>query len=96
MIGAYNISKAAGLPLVRNLAVELGPHNIRVNGVTPRLIRTDFARALWDDPDNLAAVRASIPLDRIGEPEEVADLVAFLVSEPIIASVQVLGVVFDE
>jgi NAD(P)-dependent dehydrogenase (short-subunit alcohol dehydrogenase family) len=81
VIGAYNISKAADLQLVRNLAVELGPHNIRVNAIVPGLIRTDFAKALWDDPDNLAAARRSIPLDRIGEADEVAGAAALLASD---------------
>jgi NAD(P)-dependent dehydrogenase (short-subunit alcohol dehydrogenase family) len=81
VIGAYNISKAADLQLVRNLAVELGPHNIRVNGILPGLIKTDFAKALWDDPDNLAAACRSIPLDRIGEADEVAGAAVLLASE---------------
>jgi NAD(P)-dependent dehydrogenase (short-subunit alcohol dehydrogenase family) len=81
VIGAYNISKAADLQLVRNLAVELGPHNIRVNGILPGLIKTDFAKALWDDPDNLAAACRSIPLDRIGEADEMAGAAVLLASE---------------
>jgi len=81
VIGAYNISKAADLQLVRNLAVEFGPHNIRVNAIIPGLIKTDFARALWEDPDNLAAACRSIPLDRIGEADEVAGAAALLASD---------------
>ena len=54
IIGAYCISKAADLQLARNLAVEYGPHNVRVNCIAPGLIKTDFARALWEDPDALA------------------------------------------
>ncbi len=81
VIGAYNISKAADLQLVRNLAVEFGPHNIRVNAIVPGLIRTDFARALWADPDNLAAACRSIPQGRIGEADEVAGAAALLASE---------------
>ncbi|KKC26084.1 SDR family NAD(P)-dependent oxidoreductase [Sphingomonas sp. SRS2] len=79
-IGAYNISKAADFQLARNLAIELGPHNVRVNCVAPGLIRTDFARALWEDPDNLARALTGTPLGRIGEPDDIAGTVAFLAS----------------
>ena len=71
-LGAYAISKAADLQLVRNLAVEHGPHNVRVNAISPGLIRTDFARALWENPDILKRATAADPLRRIGEPEELA------------------------
>jgi NAD(P)-dependent dehydrogenase (short-subunit alcohol dehydrogenase family) len=79
-LGAYNISKAADMQLVRNLAVELGPANIRVNGIAPGLIKTDFARALWDNPTLLARIEHATPLARIGLPEDVAGLAAFLAS----------------
>ncbi|AOH83291.1 short-chain dehydrogenase [Sphingomonas panacis] len=71
-LGAYHISKAADMQLVRNLAVELGPDNIRVNAIAPGVIRTDFAKALYEDPVREAAIRASTPLDRIGEPGDIA------------------------
>lgn len=79
-LGAYCISKAADLQLVRNLAIENGPHNIRVNAISPGLIRTDFARALWENPDTLAHRTARDPLRRIGEPEEVAGIAVYLAS----------------
>src|SRR5262245_66595076 len=72
VIGTYCISKAADLQLARNLAVELGPHNVRINCIAPGLIRTDFARALWEDEDNLKRRNAQTPLGRIGQPEEIA------------------------
>ncbi len=50
VIGAYNISKAADFQLARNLAAEFGPHQVRVNCIAPGLIRTDFAKALWENP----------------------------------------------
>jgi NAD(P)-dependent dehydrogenase (short-subunit alcohol dehydrogenase family) len=78
VIGAYNISKAADFQLARNLAVELGPHNVRVNCVAPGIIRTDFARALWDNPKIARAAEASMPLRRIGEADEVAGAIVFL------------------
>ena len=53
VIGAYGISKAADMQLARNLATELGPENIRINTIAPGLVRTDFAKALWDDPEYL-------------------------------------------
>jgi len=80
IIGAYCISKAADLQLARNLAVEYGPHNVRVNCIAPGLIRTDFARALWEDPAALAERNAETPLRRIGEPDEIAGAAVFLAS----------------
>jgi len=80
VLGAYCISKAADLQLVRNLAVELGPKNIRVNAISPGLVRTDFARALWENPDILKARTANDPLRRIGEPEEIAGIAVYLAS----------------
>ena len=78
VIGAYCISKAADMQLARNLAREYGPHNLRVNCIAPGLIRTDFARALWDNPVALAARSAETPLRRIGEPDEVAGAAVYL------------------
>jgi NAD(P)-dependent dehydrogenase (short-subunit alcohol dehydrogenase family) len=80
LIGAYNISKAADFQLARNLAVELGPHNVRINCVAPGLIRTDFARALWENPKIARAAAAATPLQRLGEPDDVAGAVVFLSS----------------
>ena len=72
VIGAYCISKAADMQLARNLAVEYGPDNVRVNCIAPGLIKTDFAKALWDDPETLKASTARSPLLRIGVPDEIA------------------------
>ncbi|MDQ0251231.1 NAD(P)-dependent dehydrogenase (short-subunit alcohol dehydrogenase family) [Sphingomonas kyeonggiensis] len=80
VIGAYNVSKAADLQLARNYAVEFGPDNVRVNCIAPGLIRTDFARALWEDPERAKATNATTPLRRIGEPEEIAGAVVYLAS----------------
>jgi NAD(P)-dependent dehydrogenase (short-subunit alcohol dehydrogenase family) len=80
LIGAYNISKAADMQLARNLALELGPHNVRVNCVAPGLIRTDFARALWENPSIAQAATQATPLRRLGEPDDVAGAVVFLSS----------------
>jgi NAD(P)-dependent dehydrogenase (short-subunit alcohol dehydrogenase family) len=80
-LGAYAISKAADAQLVRNLAVEHGPDNIRVNTISPGLIRTDFARALWENPDILKQRTSGDPLRRIGEPSEIAGCAVFLASK---------------
>jgi NAD(P)-dependent dehydrogenase (short-subunit alcohol dehydrogenase family) len=78
VIGAYNISKAADFQLARNLALEFGPDNVTVNCIAPGLIRTDFARALWEDEANASKVTEHTPLGRIGEPEEIAGAAVFL------------------
>ncbi len=78
LIGAYNISKAADFQLVRNLAVEFGTDNVRVNAIAPGLIKTDFARALWENPDILKRSLRGTPLNRIGEPEELAGIAVYL------------------
>jgi NAD(P)-dependent dehydrogenase (short-subunit alcohol dehydrogenase family) len=80
MLGAYGISKAADFGLARNLALEWGPRNVRVNCVAPGLIKTDFARALWENPEVLAWRNERTPLRRIGTPEEVGGVIAFLAS----------------
>ena len=79
-LGAYAISKAADFQLVRNIAVEWGPSGIRANAIAPGLIRTDFARALWQDPVTLARRERETPLKRIGEPDEIAGAAVFLAS----------------
>ena len=78
ILGAYAISKAADMQLARNLACEYGPSNVRVNCIAPGLIKTDFAKALWDNPDNLKASTARSPLLRIGIPDEIAGAAVFL------------------
>jgi NAD(P)-dependent dehydrogenase (short-subunit alcohol dehydrogenase family) len=80
VIGAYNISKAADFQLARNLAAEFGVDNIRVNCIAPGLIKTDFAKALWDNPDTLKRALTGTPLKRIGEPEEIAGAAVYLAS----------------
>lgn len=77
-IPAYNISKLAEIGLMRNLAVEWGGRGVRVNAVLPGLVRTDFAKALWENPKTLQAVEAATPLGRIGEVADLGGVVAFL------------------
>jgi len=81
VIGAYNISKAADLQLVRNLAAEFGPKGVRVNAIAPGLVRTDFARALWENPEILKNVTKVAALRRIAEPRELAGAAVFLASD---------------
>lgn len=78
ILGAYAISKAADMQLARNLACEYGQHNVRVNCIAPGLIKTDFAKALWDNPENLKASTSRSPLLRIGTPDEIAGAAVFL------------------
>jgi len=81
VIGAYGISKAAGHHLVRNLAAEWGPQRVRVNAIAPGLIKTDFARALWEDEARRAERIAATPLKRLGEPRDIAGIAVFLASD---------------
>lgn len=80
VIGAYNVSKAADFQLARNYAVEYGPDNVRVNCIAPGLIKTDFARALWEDPAAEKRVNQGTPLRRLGDPEDIAGAVVYLAS----------------
>jgi NAD(P)-dependent dehydrogenase (short-subunit alcohol dehydrogenase family) len=78
-IGWYNASKAALMHLTRQLAVEMAP-GVRVNAVAPGVVRTHLARALWEPYED--ALTAALPLGRIGEPDDIADVVVFLAGEP--------------
>jgi NAD(P)-dependent dehydrogenase (short-subunit alcohol dehydrogenase family) len=78
LIGAYCISKAADMQLARNLAAEYGPSNVRVNCIAPGLIKTDFAKALWDNPEILKESTSNAPLRRIGIPDEIAGMAVLL------------------
>lgn len=81
VIGAYGMSKAAGHHLVRNLAAEWGPKNVRVNAIAPGLIKTEFARALWEDEKRAAERVSNTPLRRLGEPKDIGGIAAFLASD---------------
>jgi len=80
-LGAYGISKAADFQLARNIAVEYGGKNVRANCIAPGLIKTYFAKALWDNPDILKSATQRSPLKRIGMPDEIAGAAVFLASE---------------
>ena len=81
VIGAYAISKAADMQLARNLAHEFGADNVRVNCIAPGLIRTDFAKALWEDQDTREQREEETPLRRLGEPNDIAGAAVFLASK---------------
>jgi len=81
VIGCYGISKAADFALARNLAMEWGPKNVRVNCVAPGLVKTDFARALWEDPKRAAERIEATPLRRLGEPRDIGGIAVFLASD---------------
>lgn len=87
-LGAYAISKVALIGLVRNLAAEMGPQGIRVNAICPGLVRTDFAQALWDNPEAEKRANSQIPLRRLGEAEDFKGVAVFLASD---ASAYVTG-----
>src|SRR5688572_16444479 len=80
VIGAYGISKAAGHHLVRNLAAEWGPKNVRVNAIAPGLVKTEFARALWEDEKRRNERIAATPLRRLGQPRDIGGIAVFLAS----------------
>ena len=79
-LGAYTISKAADFQLVRSYAVENGQHNIRVNCIAPGLVKTDFAKALYENPKAAEAAIARTPMGRLGEPEDIAGAAVLLAS----------------
>ncbi|MBA4747131.1 MAG: SDR family oxidoreductase [Sphingopyxis sp.] len=81
ILGAYAITKAADIQMTKNLAREYGPHNVRINAIAPGLVKTDFARALWENPENLKASTSGAALGRIGEPREIAGAAVFLASD---------------
>jgi NAD(P)-dependent dehydrogenase (short-subunit alcohol dehydrogenase family) len=81
ILGAYNISKAADIMMVKNIAAEFGKNNIRANSIAPGLIKTDFAKALWENPDILKSVLTNTPMKRIGEPDEIAGVAVMLASK---------------
>jgi NAD(P)-dependent dehydrogenase (short-subunit alcohol dehydrogenase family) len=81
IIGVYCITKAADIQMVKNLAREFGPDNVRINAIAPGLVKTDFARALWENPENLKHSVSGASLGRIGEPHEIAGAAVYLASE---------------
>lgn len=81
VLGTYNISKLADIALVRNLALEWGPKGVRVNAICPGLVRTEFARALWDNEESEKRVNEQTPLRRLGESEDFKGVAVYLASD---------------
>ena len=81
ILGIYGISKAADHMLVKNLAAEWGPKNVRVNAIAPGLVRTDFAKALWEDDKRRKEREDATPLRRLGEPRDIGGIAVFLASQ---------------
>lgn len=81
MLGTYGMSKLALIGLVRNLAAEFGPAGVRFNAICPGLIKTDFARELWDNPEVETRIKKDIPLRRLGEPDDFGGLAVYLASD---------------
>jgi NAD(P)-dependent dehydrogenase (short-subunit alcohol dehydrogenase family) len=92
-VGIYATTKAAVNQLVRTMAVEWGPYQVRTNAIAPTVVRTDFSRVLWDTPDALARATARVPMGRVGEADDVAG-VALLLASPAGSFIngQVIGV----
>lgn len=80
-IGTYAITKAAEIALMRNLALEWGPLGMRANCIAPGLIQTEFARALWENPKMRAKVENEVPMQRLGQPDDIAGVASFLASD---------------
>lgn len=79
-LGTYAISKLADIALVRNLALEYGPKGVRANAICPGLVKTDFARALWDNETARRNAETNTPLRRLGEAEDLKGIAVFLAS----------------
>jgi dehydrogenase/reductase SDR family protein 4 len=80
-LGIYGMSKAAEMQMARCMALEWGRHNIRINCIAPGLIRTDFSRAIWENPKLLAEREQLLPLARIGEPDDIGGIALLLASK---------------
>ncbi len=80
LLGAYGLSKAADFQLARNLAVEWGPKKITVNAIAPGVIKTDFAKALYEDPKTQEFVTRQYPIGRLGVVDDVSGVAVMLAS----------------
>jgi len=87
-MGPYSIAKAGVVMLTRALAQELGSHGIRVNALAPGLVKTEFSRASWSNPEFVKQYSALMPLGRMGETTDLIGAALFLASD---ASAYVTG-----
>jgi len=79
-LGPYCISKAGINMLTKALALELGPYNIRVNAIAPRIVKTSFSEALWTNEALMKKELELVPLKRVASPEEIARTALYLAS----------------
>ncbi len=79
--GAYCVAKAGVLMLTRVAALELASYNIRVNAITPTIVKTEMTRASWSVPETLEYYRSTIPLGRLAEPGDIVGAALFLASD---------------
>ena len=94
VIGMYGVTKAADYALCRSLAAEWGPDGVRVNSIAPGLVVTEFARALYENPERRAKTEAETPLRRLGQPEDIAGA-ALLLASPAGAFISGTTIVVD-
>ena len=77
----YSFTKAGLIMMTRIWAIEFGPHNVRVNGIAPGLIQTDFSEYFWKNEEHRKRLEATQPIPRVGQPDEIAGLALFLASD---------------
>ena len=78
---AYTAAKTGASMLIKTLAQEAAPHGVRVLAVAPGAIQTPINQAVWSDPQGLSDLLSKIPMGRLGQREEIAQMAVFLISD---------------